>query len=468
MKIIKPYLFHILILALFIFIVSPTLFSNGMFMDGVFYATIANNLAHNIGEFWGLRFTDTFNYHFYGHPPLAMGIQSVFFRLFGDSFLVERWYSFLTAIISAWLIILIWKELLVDTLKKMSYLPLFFLLSVPVFTWSISNNMLENTMMIFIISSSLLFIKSLKNKHFFFLFLSALMLFLAFLTKGLIALFPFSMTLSALFFLPRYSVKRFLTDTLFLLLSFFSLLSLLFIVQTKSLDFFQDYFQEQLLGSLKNVITVSHRYFIVVKLFKELLPMIVLTILIFFFTRTKTKILTYRSWILWFLFVAFTGVLPVMISLKQSGFYILAVYPFFSIALALLLAPRILERTKNIHLTNRSTYILTVFSLVLLFSSVVSIFVFSQKIGRDKEKIEDVRKISKHINSQAIITIEKSLQTDWSLYGYFYRYAGISLTKEKKQFYLLIKKGHSPILKKQYRKMPVSLHLFDLYQKIDK
>jgi len=465
MKFLKVYIFHLFILALFILIVSPTLFSEGMFMDGIFYATISNNLAHHIGSFWELHFTETFNYHFYGHPPLAIGIQSLFFRVFGDSFLVERWYSFLTAIISAWLVILIWKEIVTTELKKMSYLALFFLLSVPVFTWSISNNMLENTMMIFILLSTLFFVKSLKNKRFLFLFLSGAMLFLAFLTKGLIALFPLSMSLSALLFLPQYSFKKFVIDTLVLLFSFLSLLFLLFIIQPQSLDFFQHYFQEQILGSIKNVVTVSHRSFIIVRCFKELLPMIIMMALAVLFTKNTCKIIKYRSWSLWFLFVAITGVFPVMISLKQSGFYILTVYPFFAIALALYLAPRILERIKNIQFPKYLAHGFIIFTLILLFSSFISIFIFSHKNKRDKEKIEDIKEITKAIGPHCIISSDKKLQTDWSLYGYFYRYAYISLDYKTNQKYFLSLKGQALKSKEQYKKMPLPLHFFDLYQK---
>ena len=50
------------------------LWSEGMFMDGLYYATIANNLANNIGSFWFLHFTNTEFPIFHEHPPLAFGM----------------------------------------------------------------------------------------------------------------------------------------------------------------------------------------------------------------------------------------------------------------------------------------------------------------------------------------------------------------------------------------------------------
>ena len=64
--------FYITILALFIGIISPFMFTDGMFMDGLYYACISRNLALGIGSFWDLEFTETLGKHFHEHPPLAL------------------------------------------------------------------------------------------------------------------------------------------------------------------------------------------------------------------------------------------------------------------------------------------------------------------------------------------------------------------------------------------------------------
>ena len=95
-------------LSVFLLFYMPDLLRDGMFGDGLLYATLANNLAHGIGTFWSPQvFSGAPGFH--GHPPLVFGIQSVFFRVLGDGMWVERLYSFLAAVVTAYLIISIWR-----------------------------------------------------------------------------------------------------------------------------------------------------------------------------------------------------------------------------------------------------------------------------------------------------------------------------------------------------------------------
>ena len=75
--------YYIIIVGLFLCICAPTLWSDGMFMDGLYYAAISRNLADGLGTFWYLHHTDFSHPIFHEHPPLAIGIQSIFFYLFG-------------------------------------------------------------------------------------------------------------------------------------------------------------------------------------------------------------------------------------------------------------------------------------------------------------------------------------------------------------------------------------------------
>src|SRR6185312_7247114 len=97
----------------------PMSVQTGMFFDGVTYATIARNMAIGAGDLWHPTFlvkaadepsaaatpeaetqvatkidavadaaTHDFTSEvgFYEHPPLALWLESLFFRLFGDHF----------------------------------------------------------------------------------------------------------------------------------------------------------------------------------------------------------------------------------------------------------------------------------------------------------------------------------------------------------------------------------------------
>ena len=86
----------------------PTLIQDGMFLDGILYTSVSHNLSQGIGTFWFPVASPSWqmagSVFFHEHPPLVFGIQSMFFKVFGDSMYVERFYIFLTMCITALLI----------------------------------------------------------------------------------------------------------------------------------------------------------------------------------------------------------------------------------------------------------------------------------------------------------------------------------------------------------------------------
>ena len=164
--------YFIIVFALLLGVSAPALFSDGMFMDGLIYATVAKNLANGIGTFWYLQFSETLFPAFHEHPPLAIAMQSVLFRIFGDSIYIERFYSLFTFIITGFIIFFIWKQVSGKKNTSLAWLPLFFWISIPLTTWSCANNMLENTLMIFTSLSILFALKSLDNRQYLYIFLS--------------------------------------------------------------------------------------------------------------------------------------------------------------------------------------------------------------------------------------------------------------------------------------------------------
>ncbi len=109
---------YILFFALFIGIITPALFTDGMFMDGSIYAVIARNLAEGNGTFWDLYFSDTLMTNFREHPSLAIYLESLSFSIIGDTIYAERIYSLFTGIVSIFLIILIYRNFEVKTKHK--------------------------------------------------------------------------------------------------------------------------------------------------------------------------------------------------------------------------------------------------------------------------------------------------------------------------------------------------------------
>ena len=157
--------FWLLTFTLLIGLTLPTLIKDGMFMDAVLYTSVSHNLSMGIGSFWFPQFS----LHniaglssFHEQPPLVFGIQAIFFKLFGDSLYVERFYTFLTMCITALLINMLWKEIYRknEAMRKFGWLPIILWITIPICFWSYSNNMHENTMGIFTLCAVLLIFKA--------------------------------------------------------------------------------------------------------------------------------------------------------------------------------------------------------------------------------------------------------------------------------------------------------------------
>ena len=116
-------------------------------MDGLWYDTVARNLAIGVGSFWRPIFTPTLSVPFFAdHPPLVFAIESVFFRVFGDHWWVGKLYGFATALASVALIVALWRAC---SLRRNAWLPVLFWIATPAVAWSFGNEMLENTMGLF-------------------------------------------------------------------------------------------------------------------------------------------------------------------------------------------------------------------------------------------------------------------------------------------------------------------------------
>ncbi|MCH7550031.1 MAG: glycosyltransferase, partial [Candidatus Krumholzibacteriota bacterium] len=139
----NPLPFWLLTASIFCATVLPRLLVDGMFVDGVMYATISRNLADGLGTLWKPHFSMTLFGEFFDHPPLVFWVESIFFRAFGDHYLVEAFYSLCTAAAATLLIVLLWRRLTANYpgLARLAWLPVFFWLSIPQISWAYSNNM---------------------------------------------------------------------------------------------------------------------------------------------------------------------------------------------------------------------------------------------------------------------------------------------------------------------------------------
>lgn len=159
------------------------------------------------------------------------------------------------------------------------------------------------------------------------------MLAFGFLTKGFVAFFPLTFPFLLWFFLKQKSFRKMVVDSAWIFI--FTLAPLLLLVL-----FFPDarlslhkYIDNQVINSIRNIVTVDSRFDILKRLFSELAPATGLCILFLILAKIrKSPVVLGKETIkkaIVFLALGLTGVLPIMISMKQSGFYILSTYPVF-------------------------------------------------------------------------------------------------------------------------------------------
>ena len=460
--------FYLFVIGIFLIIVSPTILSEGMFMDGLIYSTIAHNLSNGIGSFWNPCFTATCISEFHEHPPLAFGIQSILFTIFGESRYIDKLYSLITFVLVGYIVLRIWTALK----YKHAWIPLFFWLITPLVFWACSNNILENTLSVFTSLSILFYLKSLNSKKYFYIFLSGSMLALGFLTKGFVAFFPWTFPFILWILLGKRSFRQMTFDSLgvfFFTIVPLILLVLLFPEAKLSLH---KYIDTQVIHSIKYVRGVDSRFTIVNRLFMELLPDIGLFVFFIIWGWSKKfsiKLIkeNYRTALV-FILLGLTGVLPIMISMKQSGFYILATLPVFAIGFGVLTYSMIDIIISNINYRSKGFLFFKWIGYIFFIAGIILSIYFSNDFCRDRNKLKDTYIILSELPSGSIININPNLWQDWSLHGYFERYKNVSLDPNiiNNREYLLIKKeDYSDSIKSNYNDVSIPTIDYKLLRK---
>ncbi len=469
MKIEKHHYFYLFVAFLFLGLTSVELFSDGMFMDGLLYADMSKNMAEGLGSFWKPHLSNTLFDEFYEHPPLALGLQSLWFRFFGDSIYVERFYSLFTYIIVGYLIVLIWGKLTND--KKNGWIPLFFWIIISGVTWSAANNMLENTMSVFVCLSVFFYFKSIDNRRFFLIFLSGLSLSLGLLTKGFFCLYIWSIPFFIWLFIRKKKFNHMAVDTFLLISSTIIPIAFLYFFIPAAENNMLNYFNKQVLGSINNTQTVETR-FAIVRMFLErtLLPMAIgiIVVIIALKQNVNKKLLKEnRKYTLIFLSIVLAGILPIMISMKQRSFYINTVYPLFALGLAYYLYPVLIIAIEKIKAKSKGFKIFKMITLGIVIASVILSLLQINKTGRNKAKIYDSKAIINIIGVNKTINICPQLYSSWSLHGYFNRYGNVSLDKNQKNihgYYLTVDTCSKNKLNKYYNLVPIKTEKYKLYR----
>lgn len=442
------------------------LMQQGMFVDGITYSAISNNLANGIGNYLTPHYSQTLYPQFHEHPPLVFIIQSLFFDVLGDGFLVERLYCLLTILMTMVGIVQLWNLFAETKVQKSKlWLPVLLWMTAPIVWWSYTNNILENTMGVFTLFAVYYSIKSLKSNNQFYMVWSSLCIVLAFLSKGPTGLFPLAIPFI-------YGVVNGFNTKVFK--SILVLVGTTLIVSFCLYQFIPGlgdsmlaYLDRQLLPALSNEreITTSNRFSILGKLLLDISIMIIVSGIIVYgiksnkFSYSKIS----KKNFIFFILVGLSASLPLIVVLKQRKFYLIPSIPFYALAFGFVIVENIESLLNNIKwkrylLYNRLT------SCLIGLVIIISLFSFG-KYSRDSVLIRDVTAISKSIPRGSIISADQKMMREWSLIAYLSRIGYISLSSDIASDYILVEDEGDIVVPFGYSLMNVDLLKYKIYKK---
>jgi hypothetical protein len=413
--------------SLVLFICGTQLVKKSQFVDSLIYSGIAKDMALGKSTFWS-SYDVSYIFNFRGHPPLAMFLQSNLFKIFNSDILPHAIFILLTLFLNVLGIYLLW-NLLFPKIKKNVFIPIILWFLTPVVFWSFSNNILENTLSFFIVFSTYFCVKSIKSKKIIYVLIAVFFCFCAILTKGPVGLFP-------LIVLPIYWIiyknNRALYFSIIFILALISSFYLLFL-NNEAYIFFKEYINIQFLPSLGGKLDTnkwSHLY-ITQKLLVELIPMFLVAAIAYF--MKKINFAHKKD----FYFLIILGVLcslPLSISPKAHGFYLVPCFSFFAIAFSSIIKININKINQLI--CKNSVLIISIVFLVTSIAFTINNF---NKIDRDEDKIEFAnavrKKIPQNINQ---VYIADNLGGDFYLRALLTRYNSIRTERDKNFTYHII------------------------------
>lgn len=421
----------------------PRSLDDTMFMDGLAYASIARNMAQGIGSFWQPFFAKSFwlpydnGPFFFGHPPLQFGIQSLLFRIMGDSIAVENIYNLIVLVTSIFLIVKLWQKLFEGQaeLVKYSWLPVMCWYAIVTVYYSIPNNFLDSTMAIFCLLSCYFQLAFLKNKsvgkakNYIFPVLAGICIVLACLTKGPVGLYPLAFTMVYVV-VYDHSIFRAGVKITAIVSGTFAVVLGLILLYKPAFTFLTTYFQGQVVQALlqkreKAGEGLAGHFYLIKELLRNVYPHLAMLLGLYLISASynikiavskKTARICQLT-----LLVAGSAILPMLLSIKQYPHYLLPSLPFVAIFFAALFVEKIhaltLLKTK---IAVAGFAIATVCCWTFTIIKLTNI--------EHNEMAANAKEIKHYVSRASTIGICQNLYHDADIHTYLQRYHALSLT----------------------------------------
>ncbi len=392
-------------------------------MDGLIYSNVAANMADGIGTFWHPTYTATHHPDFYQHPPLALGLLALFYKVLGTHIWVTKLYMVLTMLLCAWLTVKLWVRL--GGRREDGWMPLLLWTLMPTVTHFANHCLLENTMVLFVLGAILLLLRTKRNALNG--MLAGLLLVAAFLTKGFTGLFPLVLPLLLwLFDRKNLSFKAMLVQSVCIVMSLLLPLVVIALAVPEARDYFSNYMLHQVMAGWSQ--GEVHRWQILVYFLRSTAIAIGLVLLVAIVNKGVGQKPSREQWAMWALVAC--AVLPMMVSTRQREFYLLTGMPMVAVLLALLIEEPVSRWIKP-------SKVLAYVALALLLGAVVLNIVRFGSEGRDVQLQRDLEVIAPQLERGEIVTVPTPLYFDYKLQGYYYRECRVSLDDQHRHRHLL-------------------------------
>ena len=423
----------------------PRSFDDTLFVDGLTYAAISRNMAAGKGTFWQPYFADSFwmSYNdrcafFCEHPPLMLGMESLLFRVLGDTTAVENIYNTIVLAVIILLIVLVWKKLFKKNkrIKTLAWLPVLYWYALRVVWWSVPNNLLDTTMAIFCLLACYFQLHAFSSPKFrnWYWILSGIMVFLACLVKGPVGLYPLALPVIYVIVFGKNHLRIAVPGLSITITAFFVLTGLILLYPPANY-FLTNYFQGQVVLALlqkrekvRNDWT-AHIYLLKV-LITNIIPHLIITgslYIISIYSKLETRISTASKKVfLLTLFIAISGIFPMLISVKQGDYYLMPALPFvglFFAALTVEILMSIISRFNSIP--------------QILFPALTMVFCIAagyKLVHPEKDYMfETSRKIAEYVPDNSTIYLPKEIFILSEIHAPFQRYNRLSMTSDLHQ-----------------------------------
>lgn len=378
----------------------PNLFTHGMFMDGVINASVAKLYAEGVGGFFSLQEQYYANAQFVGHPPLVFAIQAIYFKLFGTAYYLDKLYGLVCALIQLLLICWLWYKLPIDkALRRFAWIPCTLWLLSPIVSWGYSSNLLENTMTLFTTLAIIPIVSYIHNgtRLVPMALVAAACTFAALLCKGPVAMFVLIAPMLLIGCHPLYTIKKALQLSLFYS-GFLIVMVMSLWMLPESRAFIKAYATVQLQPALTSAPSAYVRLLLVPNLLKALSPLLVIVLATYFaswYAKLQDTWGQERKLAIRFIALGLCASLPIMLSNKQSAFYVIPSIPIFAIGFGLLISSTV-EVLSGTTLAGKLSKGIVVVSVI---SIVVMLYLSINNYGtylRDKEKLTDAEQVYLH------------------------------------------------------------------------